>query len=59
MWTQQYPDLPSSRDFFQVVEEAMDAVAAKRAVEKEDGSNGDEPEQVSCITRQEPRPLKI
>ena len=52
-------DLPSARDVFQVVEDAMDAVAAKRTVEKEDGSNGDVTDQVGCITLQEARPIEI
>ena len=59
MWTQQTRILTSARHGFQVVEDAIDAVPAKRTVEKEDGSDGDEPESLRCITLDEPCPTKI
>lgn len=43
------PNLPSARYCFEIVEDALDAVPAKRTVEKEDGSDGDEPESLRSI----------
>ncbi len=37
----------------------MNAFPPERTIEKEDGSNGDEPEQVNGVTLHEPRPMKI